>query len=125
MASQTKKEDREEGISKVDIPIVRSATRTAAKRPSRKDFPGQSSPLFRALLAEIVAESVCRKALALEARERPFDFRWADMGKPEEIVDDVFAQFQQRQREFLARAHEIMLGQEELNSVTAGTGSQK
>ena len=90
-----------------------------------KDFPGQSSPLFRALLAEIVAESVCRKALALETRERPFDFRWADMGKPEEIVDDVFAQFQQRQREFLAHAHEIMLGQEELNSVTAGTGSQK
>jgi hypothetical protein len=90
-----------------------------------KGFPGQSSPLFRALLAEIVAESVCRKALALEARERPFDFRWADMGKPEEIVDDVFAQFQQRQREFLAHAHEIMLGQAELSSATGGTGSQK
>jgi hypothetical protein len=85
-----------------------------------KDYPGQNSPLFRVLLAEIVAESVCRKALRLEARERPFDFRWADMGKPEEIVDDVFFQFQQRQREFLARAHEIMLGQEELTAASGG-----
>lgn len=85
-----------------------------------KGHPGQTSPLFRALLAEIVAESICRKALRLEARERPFDFPWANMGKPEEIVDDVFAQFQQRQREFLARAHEIMLGQDELNTAVDG-----
>jgi hypothetical protein len=78
-------------------------------------FPGQNTPLFRALIAEIVAENVCRKALTLEAKERPFDFLWADMGKPDIIVDDVFAQVQQRLRDFLARAHEVMLSDSEIS----------
>jgi hypothetical protein len=77
-------------------------------------FPGQNTPLVRALIAEIVAENVCRKALTLEARERPFDFLWADMGKPDIIVDDVFAQVQQRLRDFLAKAHEVMLSDSEI-----------
>ena len=62
-----------------------------------------------------MAENVCRKALTLEAKERPFDFPWADMGKPDIIVDDVFAQVQQRLRDFLARAHEVMLSDNEIS----------
>jgi hypothetical protein len=85
-----------------------------------KNFPGQSTPLFRALLAEIVAENVCRKALTLEAKERPFDFLWADMVKPDVIVDDVFAQVQQRLRDFLAKAHEVMLSDSELAALGDG-----
>jgi hypothetical protein len=80
-----------------------------------KGFPGQNTPLFRVLIAEIVAENVCRKALTLEAKERPFDFLWADMGKPDIIVDDVFAQVQQRLRDFLSKAHEVMLSDSEIS----------
>jgi hypothetical protein len=36
------------------------------------------------------------------------------MGKPDLIVDDVFAQFQQRQRDLLAKGHEVMLGADEI-----------
>lgn len=46
---------------------------------SPPDFPGQSAPLFRVLLAEIIAERVCSKALTLEAQERPWDFNWRDV----------------------------------------------
>jgi hypothetical protein len=98
--------------------LLISAKHASLKRYLGEDpFPGQNTPLFRALLAEIIAESVCRKALALESRERPFDFGWADMGKPELIVDDVFAQFQQRQNEFLALAHECMLSTDEIGAL--------
>lgn len=62
-----------------------------------------------------MAENVCRKALTLEAKERPFDFLWAEMGKPDIIVDDVFAQVQQRLRDFLAKAHEVMLSDSEIS----------
>ena len=82
--------------------------------PPEKDFPGQHDPLFRALIAEIVAESVCRKVLSMEARERPFDFPWAEMKRPDLIVDDVFAQFQQRLRGFVGKAHDAMLSDEEV-----------
>jgi hypothetical protein len=81
-----------------------------------KGFPGQNTPLFRALIAEIVAENVCRKALTLEAKERPFDFQWADE-KPDIIVDEVFAQVQQRLRDFLAKAHAVMLSDNEISSL--------
>ena len=43
------------------------------------DFEGQISAHFRVILAEIVAESVCRKSLTLEAKERTWEFRWADL----------------------------------------------
>lgn len=41
--------------------------------PAKADgtFPGEDSPIYRVLLAEIVAEAVCRKSLQAEARERP------------------------------------------------------
>lgn len=77
-------------------------------------FEGQNSPHFRVLLAEIVAESVCRKALRLEAQERPWEFRWADLRDDHLIADDVIARLQQRLRDFVAVAHEIMLNDVEL-----------
>lgn len=94
----------------------------AARHPSlrrylgtpEKKFPGQDFPLFRTLLAEIVADSVCKKALSLEARERPFEFDWAGMGKPEDIADAVFAEFQRRLRNFVTKAHEVMLDEADI-----------
>ena len=72
-------------------------------------FDGQNSALFRVLLAEIVAESVARKALVLECKERTWEFRWADLKEDHLIADDVFANLQQRIRDFVADAHSIML----------------
>jgi len=48
-------------------------------------------------------------------KERPFDFPWAEMGDPVIIVDDVFAKVQQRLRDFLAQAHEVMLSDREIS----------
>lgn len=72
-------------------------------------FDGQNSALFRVLLAEIVAESVARKALVMESKERTWEFRWADLKEDHLIADDVFAHLQQRIRDFVADAHAIML----------------
>ncbi|GMQ83193.1 MAG: hypothetical protein BMS9Abin05_2683 [Rhodothermia bacterium] len=72
-------------------------------------FPGEDSPLYRVLLAEVVAEAVCRKSLQLEARERPWDFNWADIKVDDRISDDVLARLQQRMREFLPIAHRAMV----------------
>lgn len=78
------------------------------------NFIGQNSPLFRVLLAEIVAESVARKSLILESKERTWEFRWADLKEDPLIADDVFANLQQRIRAFVADAHSIMLSDDEL-----------
>lgn len=78
------------------------------------EFEGQNSPLFRVLLAEIVAESVCRKSLTLESKERTWEFRWADLKEDYLIADDVFAKFQRRMRDFVADAHAIMLSDQEV-----------
>ncbi|HEY6767270.1 MAG TPA: hypothetical protein VI386_21130 [Candidatus Sulfotelmatobacter sp.] len=83
------------------------------------EFEGQNAPLFRVLLAEIVAESVCRKSLTLESKERTWEFRWADLKEDYLIADDVFAKFQQRMRDFVADAHEIMLSDSEVTKATA------
>jgi hypothetical protein len=82
------------------------------------DFEGQNAPLFRVLLAEIVAESVCRKSLTLESKERTWEFRWADLKEDYLIADDVFAKFQQRMRDFVADAHGIMLSDSEVTKAT-------
>lgn len=81
------------------------------------DFAGQNTPLFRLLIAEIVAESVCRKALVMEAEERPWDFRWADLKEDHLIADDVLAKMQQRMREFVASAHASMLSDQDVKAV--------
>lgn len=84
--------------------------------PENENFPGQDTPLFRVLIAEIVAESVCRKALTMEAKERPFDFPWADLKEADLIADDVLAKMQQRLRQFVADAHSIMLSDLEIKA---------
>lgn len=76
------------------------------------EFEGQNSLHFRVLLAEIVAESVCRKTLEREARER--SFRWADQRDDSIIVFNVIAELQKRLRDFTSIAHKIMLKDAEI-----------
>jgi len=83
------------------------------------EFPGQDTPWFRVLLAEIVAESVCRKALTLEAKNHPYDFPWADFKRPDVIAEDVFSQMQQRLRDFVAAAHSVMIRDSEIKAAQA------
>jgi hypothetical protein len=71
--------------------------------------------MFRVLLAEIISESVCRKILLLEAKERPWDFPWARINKPEAIADDVLARMHDRITEFVAKAHAVMLRDQEID----------
>ena len=82
------------------------------------DHQGQNSPLFRVLLAELIADSVCRKALALESRERPWEFDWADLTDNTVIADTVFANYQQRFRDFVADAHRIMVNDSEVRNLS-------
>ena len=81
------------------------------------DFEGQTSAHFRVILAEIVAESVCRKSLTLEAKERTWEFRWADLKDDSEIADTVLAAFHQRFRDFVTDAHRIMLSDSEVRKI--------
>jgi hypothetical protein len=76
-------------------------------------YEGQNAPHFRLLLAEIVAESVCRKSLILESKERTWEFRWADQREDHMIAETVLAELQKRIREFVADAHAIMLSDAE------------
>jgi len=77
------------------------------------DYEGQNEPLFRILLAEIIAEAVCSKSLEFETKERTWEFRWADLKEDYLIAESVRASLQQRLREFVADAHTIMLSQVE------------
>jgi hypothetical protein len=73
-----------------------------------KWVPDNSLP-FRVLLAEIITESVCRKALTLEAKARAWEFKFADLKDDHVIADSVLAQLQKRIRNFTGIAHSIML----------------
>ncbi len=77
--------------------------------PETKEHEGDKTPHFRVLLAEIVAESVCRKALILEAKARAWEFKFADLKDDNVIADAVLAQLQKRIRNFAGIAHSIML----------------
>lgn len=77
--------------------------------PETGEWEGDKLPHFRVLLAEIVAESVCRKALTLEAKARAWEFKFADLKDDHVIADAVLAQLQKRIRNFVAIAHSIML----------------
>ena len=74
------------------------------------DYSGQEEPYFRVLLAEIIAESVCRRALELEVRTKPWDFKDDFLGNPEIVVNTVLSHLQRRMRDFVATAHSVMLG---------------
>lgn len=78
------------------------------------NFEGQNKPHFKILLAEIVAESVARKSLVLEAQERSWEFHWADEKEDYMIANSVLAELHRRMREFAAVAHSIMLEHREL-----------
>ncbi len=73
------------------------------------DYEGQGTPLFRVLLAEIVAERICMKALELEVKSRPWDFKDDFNGSPEIVLNTVVSHLQKRLRDFVARAHKVML----------------
>lgn len=98
----------------------RSLNRYLKYNPETQTFEGQNNPLFRVLLAEIVAESVCRKALTLESKEKTWEFRWADLRDDYKIADDVLSQLQKRVRNFVHEAHKIMLTDTELSSLNIG-----
>jgi hypothetical protein len=78
------------------------------------DYEGQHSLHFRVLLAEIVTEAICRKSLMLEAKDRPWEFKWADLKDDDAIADGVSAQLQKRIRSFAGIAHSIMVGTSEI-----------
>ncbi len=82
-------------------------------------FPGQTSPIFRLLLAEIVAESVCRKLLDLEVRQHRGEFQWAELKEPYLILEEVLAQMQRRFRALVSDAHKVMLTDTEVKALTA------
>lgn len=73
------------------------------------DYKGQETPLFRVLLAEIVAERICMKALELEVKSRPWDFKDDFNGSPEIVLNTVISHLQKRLRDFVAKAHKVML----------------
>jgi hypothetical protein len=93
-----------------------SATHDSIKRylSPEPDYAGQEKPQFRVLLAEIIAESVCRKALTLEVKAKPWDFKDQFAGNPELVADAVLSHLQRRIRDFVAIAHSIMLGESEI-----------
>jgi hypothetical protein len=86
--------------------------------PAEQKFPGQVAPWFRVILAEIVAESVCRKSLVMESKERPWEFAWTDLKEPYVIADDVLAKMQKRLRDFVADAHSIMLSDNDIQTIS-------
>jgi hypothetical protein len=93
-----------------------SATHDSIKRylSPTPPYKGQEEPHFRVLLAEIIAESVCRKALELEVKTKPWDFKDDFSGSPEVVVTTVLTHLQRRMRDFVSTAHSIMLGVAEI-----------
>jgi len=81
------------------------------------DFKGQNEFHFRLLIAELVAESICRRSLTIETRQRSYEFRWADMRDDSKIASDVIGHLQKRIREFVAVAHKTMLSNSELPAI--------
>lgn len=77
-------------------------------------FDGQNSPHFRVLVAEIVAEMICRRLLEEEAKRKPRDFEFS--ATSHEIIGEVFGYFARRMRDFLPKAHSAMLSDVELRS---------
>ncbi|MEK7070193.1 MAG: hypothetical protein AAB966_00120 [Patescibacteria group bacterium] len=93
-----------------------SAAHDSIKRylGSAPDYDGQNLPHFRVLLAEIVAERICMKALELEVKSRPWDFKDDFNSSPDIVVNTVISHLQKRLRDFVAKAHQIMFSQSDL-----------
>jgi len=95
----------------------------SAKHPSLKrylgaapTFPGQKAVHFRAIIAEIVAESVCRKSLRLESEHHSWLFQWSNLREDKLIADSVMSELQKRMKEFLPIAHELMIEEKEIGT---------
>jgi hypothetical protein len=94
----------------------------SAKHPSLKrylgsapKFPGQKAVHFRAIIAEIVAESVCRKSLRMESEHHSWLFQWSNLREDSLIADSVMSELQKRMKEFLPIAHELMIAENEIS----------
>ncbi len=82
----------------------------AARHPSLKrylgakvdGFPGQESPDFRVLVAEIVADAVCARLLGDNIQRRPYEYEGADW-------DLYYAEFSRYMTNFLPKAHKLVL----------------
>lgn len=79
-------------------------------------FPGQDSVLFKILLAEIVAENVCRKALEIQAGQVPWEFENLD-------IEGFYAKHNKLMREFTPTAHKILISDSDVTSYLEVTGS--
>jgi len=97
--------------------LLISAKHSSLKRylGPHPNFVGRESIHFRAILAEIVAECVCRKSLFLEAQHHSWMFQWANSKEDYIIADAVVAELQKRMKEFLPVAHKIMIEDREIS----------
>ena len=63
--------------------------------------------MFRVLLAEIVAELICRRAVREEARTRPADYSLG--AEIHVLADEMFVQMHRRFSQLVTLAHRVML----------------
>jgi hypothetical protein len=82
--------------------------------PSSSGFPGQESPHFRLLLAEIVADAVCAQMVSRNVQRSPEDYEDADW-------DLYYAEYTKRMTRFLPIAHKLQYPDVTVN----GSGSKK
>jgi len=73
------------------------------------NFDGQNSIEFKILLAEIVADSVCRKLLRIQTEQSSWLFNWADQKEDSVIAESVLYEFNKIMKSFLPIAHSIVL----------------
>lgn len=81
------------------------------------EFKGQNEPHFRLLLAELVAESICRKSLDHETKEHSWEFQFANMMDDSKIAAGVIGHLQKRIRDFVSIAHKIMLSDSDIPKI--------
>jgi hypothetical protein len=78
------------------------------------EFTGRNSIHFRAILAEIVADCVCRKSLGLEAQQHSWLFNLDAYKEDHLIIETVMTELQKRMRDFLPVAHQIMIEEKDI-----------
>ncbi len=71
------------------------------------EFPQQKESVCRALLAEIITESICLRILRREIRSRPGSFQF-DGKEPNEVLDEISINIQKKVNQFIVKAHQIL-----------------
>ncbi len=71
------------------------------------NFPGQTSPEARAVIAELVAENLCIKILQEEMKQRPGGFKFEGQ-QPSEVLSKIVDNLQKKVHDFSVKAHKIM-----------------